>query len=66
VASVPAVQQHFGPELFEFLLELRADNDRDWFARGSGGFGAEAGILSSPAGVFGRWAHSSLSLIDSV
>ncbi|MCY4101991.1 MAG: DUF2461 domain-containing protein [bacterium] len=25
------MQSHFTPELFEFLLELRANNDRDWF-----------------------------------
>ena len=25
------MRQHFTPELFEFLLELRANNDRDWF-----------------------------------
>ena len=30
------MQQHFGPELFEFLLELRANNDRDWFAENKG------------------------------
>lgn len=26
-----ATQPHFAPELFEFLFELRANNDRDWF-----------------------------------
>jgi len=30
------VQQHFTPELFEFLLELRANNDRDWFGENKG------------------------------
>ena len=26
------MESHFGPELFQFLLELRANNDRGWFA----------------------------------
>ena len=26
------MQSHFRPELFQFLLELQANNDRDWFA----------------------------------
>ena len=26
------MQAHFGPELFQFLRELRANNDRGWFA----------------------------------
>ena len=30
------VARHFGPELFEFLLELRANNDRDWFGANKG------------------------------
>ena len=30
------MRQHFTPELFDFLLELRANNDRDWFAENKG------------------------------
>ena len=30
------MQQHFGPELFEFLLDLRANNDREWFQANKG------------------------------
>ena len=26
-----AGESHFGPQLFEFLRELRANNNRDWF-----------------------------------
>ena len=26
------MKSHFGPQLFRFLLELRAHNDREWFA----------------------------------
>ena len=31
-SSVRGVRQHFTTELFDFLVELRANNDRDWFA----------------------------------
>ena len=30
--SIMATTQHFSPRLFKFLKELRANNDRDWFA----------------------------------
>ncbi len=30
------MQQHFSPELFDFLLDLRANNDRDWFQANKG------------------------------
>ena len=30
------VQAHFTPHLFEFLLELRANNDRAWFQDNKG------------------------------
>ena len=30
------MQQHFGPELFEFLLDLRANNHREWFQENKG------------------------------
>ncbi len=30
------MQQHFGPELFEFLLDLRANNMREWFQENKG------------------------------
>ena len=30
------MQQHFGPELFDFLLELRAKNERGWFQENKG------------------------------
>ena len=29
-------QAHFGPELFEFLAELRLNNDREWFQANKG------------------------------
>ncbi|MXV89234.1 MAG: DUF2461 domain-containing protein [Acidimicrobiia bacterium] len=30
------MQQHFTPDLLEFLLDLRANNDREWFAENKG------------------------------
>ena len=30
------MQRHFGSELFEFLLDLRANNDREWFQANRG------------------------------
>ena len=30
------MHQHFGPELFEFLLDLRANNMREWFQENKG------------------------------
>ena len=30
------MQQHFGPELFDFLADLRANNDREWFQANKG------------------------------
>jgi uncharacterized protein (TIGR02453 family) len=33
-----ATKSHFTPELFEFLSELRENNDRDWFAANKGRF----------------------------
>ena len=30
------MRQHFGPELFEFLLDLRANNIREWFQENKG------------------------------
>ena len=30
------MQQHFGPELFDYLLDLRANNDREWFQANKG------------------------------
>ena len=32
MATTSTEQAHFGPELFSFLSDLRANNDRDWFA----------------------------------
>ena len=30
------MQQHFSPELFDFLVDLRANNDREWFQANKG------------------------------